>query len=578
MAALTPKGIQYPTSGDNITPLETHFANLAESADTAIGEVALPIGGLDGQILAKASDTDYDTEWIDNYAPDTRIIIKNDSGVTLTRGTPVMAVGATGDRIRVAKAVADGSIEPRYMLGVMFEDVADGTEGYLVVTGEVSHINTSAYTLGDLLYLDPNTPGTFTTTEPTSPDLVMAIAIVTRSHAVTGRIFVRMWAQQSGLHELHDVALSSVADNEVLAYDSASSLWKNQTAAEAGLVAASGDQTIAGNKTFVNKTYIKNTAGYGAAFTPLTNDLSTFIITPWRDGVEITDSQFYYDYTNNRWVNEAHGLNNGNLEVTGALNANGGLVQDGHTILNGSDSWLRTNGDQGIYFASYGGGWHMNDTSWIKAYNGKSIYSSANIQGDGYAYFGGNTSSNDFTTRSGVVYGPVGNNRIIFANDGTNAFQVPAVWSRTASGTANVVVNSAGTIYRSSSASKYKLDIQEKTDCDFSKVLDLKPKEWFDKGNTERHAERLTKIANGEEVGDLVDSDPIERVSGLIAEDLIEVGLEDYVTWGDYKEDGTREPEGIQYDRLWTCLIPVVKQQKEQIASLEARLTALENK
>jgi predicted phage tail protein len=33
MAGVTPKNISYPTSGDSIAPLETHFQNLAESAD-----------------------------------------------------------------------------------------------------------------------------------------------------------------------------------------------------------------------------------------------------------------------------------------------------------------------------------------------------------------------------------------------------------------------------------------------------------------------------------------------------------------------------------------------------------------
>ena len=31
--AITTKGITYPTSSDNIAPLETHFANLASTAD-----------------------------------------------------------------------------------------------------------------------------------------------------------------------------------------------------------------------------------------------------------------------------------------------------------------------------------------------------------------------------------------------------------------------------------------------------------------------------------------------------------------------------------------------------------------
>lgn len=34
--ALTDKDIYYPTSGDNIAPLETHFATLAQSVDDAI--------------------------------------------------------------------------------------------------------------------------------------------------------------------------------------------------------------------------------------------------------------------------------------------------------------------------------------------------------------------------------------------------------------------------------------------------------------------------------------------------------------------------------------------------------------
>lgn len=42
--------------------------------------------------------------------------------------------------------------------------------------------------------------------------------------------------------ELSDVTITSVTDNEVMAYDSTSSLWINQTASEAGL-ATSGDLT-----------------------------------------------------------------------------------------------------------------------------------------------------------------------------------------------------------------------------------------------------------------------------------------------------------------------------------------------
>lgn len=39
-----------------------------------------------------------------------------------------------------------------------------------------------------------------------------------------------------------------------------------------------------------------------------------------------------------------------------------------------SSSWLRTVGQAGWYSESYGGGWYMTDSTWIRAYNNKQIY------------------------------------------------------------------------------------------------------------------------------------------------------------------------------------------------------------
>ena len=53
------------------------------------------------------------------------------------------------------------------------------------------------------------------------------------------------------LGELTDVTITTVADNEVLAYDSTSSKWINQTPAEAGLVSLTGTETLT-NKTLTS--------------------------------------------------------------------------------------------------------------------------------------------------------------------------------------------------------------------------------------------------------------------------------------------------------------------------------------
>jgi hypothetical protein len=55
----------------------------------------------------------------------------------------------------------------------------------------------------------------------------MSIAIVTNESANNGRIFVRMWEQQPGLHELHDVNVDTVASGDLIAYDSSNGVWKN---------------------------------------------------------------------------------------------------------------------------------------------------------------------------------------------------------------------------------------------------------------------------------------------------------------------------------------------------------------
>jgi hypothetical protein len=44
-----------------------------------------------------------------------------------------------------------------------------------------------------------------------------------------------------------------------------------------------------------------------------------------------------------------------------------------------ANDWFRPEGTSGLYFQSYGGGWHMTDTSWIRAYNGKAIYATNTI-------------------------------------------------------------------------------------------------------------------------------------------------------------------------------------------------------
>lgn len=144
-----------------------------------------------------------------------------------------------------------------------------------------------------------------------------------------------------------------------------------------------------------------------------------------------------------------------------------------------------------------------------------------------------------------------------------------AVYNRTYSSAANVTITSSGTLGRSTSASKYKLNISEIVDAEDLglKLLTVIPKYWFDKSNSELAARDMTE-------GGLCDIDPITLNPhyGLIAEDLRGAGLDAFISTN-YQ---TGEIEGIEYDRLWVTLIPILRKLVESNVLKDVRLNKIE--
>ena len=111
----------------------------------------------------------------------------------IPNGSFVMAVGAQDDKITIAKAVTNGTIDPTYMIGVAAHDIAQGEEfAKIIINGIVRDINTNAWSPGTILYPNPTFAGGWTNTKPVTPAIKTAIAIVLRQNATTGRIYVRM--------------------------------------------------------------------------------------------------------------------------------------------------------------------------------------------------------------------------------------------------------------------------------------------------------------------------------------------------------------------------------------------------
>jgi hypothetical protein len=72
-------------------------------------------------------------------------------------------------------------------------------------------------------------------------------------------------------------------------------------------------------------------------------------------------------------INPGHNLSvTGDAYISSSLECDGRIYADDGCHVRGD--WLRVDGNNGIYFESYGGGWHMTDTTWVRSYNSKPIW------------------------------------------------------------------------------------------------------------------------------------------------------------------------------------------------------------
>jgi hypothetical protein len=161
-----------------------------------------------------------------------------------------------------------------------------------------------------------------------------------------------------------------------------------------------------------------------------------------------------------------------------------------------------------------------------------------------------------FSTTAGGASSPTEAFRI-------NSFQKPifggptirclATYNSTTASAANQFVDSAGDFYRSTSSIKYKTNVETIEDHYSDALLQCHPV-WY----------QSTCEADNPDWGHW----------GFIAEEVAQI--DPRLCFFKEEEDGSLEPEGVQYDRFVPHLLNLIKRQKEQIEAMEARLSALE--
>jgi hypothetical protein len=154
------------------------------------------------------------------------VLCRNGEATQLNKGEVVRLDGASGQRPKVMRAYSnDGDTGSALTIGIVNENIASGAEGFVVTQGVVRNINTNGFNEGDTLYLSP-TPGVLSTTKPQAPDHLVFVAVVLKKNAASGRLYVK---PQNGyeIDELHNVRIVSPQNDDLILYNSASSIWVN---------------------------------------------------------------------------------------------------------------------------------------------------------------------------------------------------------------------------------------------------------------------------------------------------------------------------------------------------------------
>lgn len=196
----------------------------------------LLIGGdiIDGAEMFCIYNTSLNGFQVIGTAPNTLLAyVTNADSVTITKGQPVYAFGGTGDRLTVKLAYNTTDATSAQTVGlVLSSSIAANQKGLIIVNGQLDGLSifpTSTYADGDAIYLGA-TAGTITNVKPSAPNHLVYLGFVTTANnGSAGRMYVRV---QNGyeLDEIHDVKITSVANNDILKYNSSNSLWENSNA------------------------------------------------------------------------------------------------------------------------------------------------------------------------------------------------------------------------------------------------------------------------------------------------------------------------------------------------------------
>ena len=222
------------TSGNILVSDGTNFNSVAVSGDASLTSTgALTVNNIQGVPFstsgsAAGSVMQYNgTSW----APATLVSVLQVSyetataqGSALSYGQAVYATNSSGT-LGVSLAQANSFATVNSTIGLVAQaTIAQSTSGTIQTFGLLGNLNTSAFNQGQPVYVSESVAGGLTATKPQGPNYAMQVGYCVTKNSTVGVIYISPMFVATTT-SLGDVSAATPAENDLLIYKSATSLW-----------------------------------------------------------------------------------------------------------------------------------------------------------------------------------------------------------------------------------------------------------------------------------------------------------------------------------------------------------------
>lgn len=121
---------------------------------------------------------------------DNVLVMRNQTGSTINPFSLVYEAGTGGSGEPLMALAQANSQTTMPAVGVTVESVGNNANGFVMMFGVLTDVNTVAFSVGDILYVSPTVAGGFTTTKPSTVDIAQRVVRILASHATLGAALV----------------------------------------------------------------------------------------------------------------------------------------------------------------------------------------------------------------------------------------------------------------------------------------------------------------------------------------------------------------------------------------------------